>query len=120
MFVHTYIHTHLMFVLDGSLLGDDARTPQLLLQQVLGIFDLLHIALALIAHSLQAPLHRRLLLLAGVLRALQRLVQASIFLLHFEDAVVVGALRTRRMMRRGGVGRRGRRWKRREEERGEG
>ena len=53
---------------------------------------LLNLALALIANRLDACLRGGLLLLAGVLGALERLMQASVFFLHLEDAVIVGAL----------------------------
>jgi len=54
--------------------------------------DLLNLALALVANRLDACLRGGLLLLAGVLGALERLMQASVFFLHLEDAVIVGAL----------------------------
>ena len=77
VYTHTYIHTYIHHT--------HTYTHRY-------INHLLNLALALIANRLDACLRGGLLLLAGVLGALERLMEASVFLLHLEDAVIVGAL----------------------------
>lgn len=63
-----------MLVLESELFRGHGSLPQLLQQQRLALLEFLYLTLALVAHGLDARLVRRVRVLRGMLRALQRLL----------------------------------------------